>query len=359
MTRRHPDPAHASPVAGRRAAQGFTLVELMIVVGILGVLSAFALPAYRDYLDRSRAAAFLVQLDGWRERAAVASQAMGADLCRWDESRFGPLRQEIFARPSMQAAGSFNDYQLDLAAHAAAAAAPGQPFVVSVLATASGGVHALNVARQLRRQLTQLGLLYPAPGQDIDLPTVQAFSVLLGNCPGLGTTVAQTSGAGTAVAALVHIDPPKPPIGATMAPAVVTLPASQSTPKSPVPPASEPGTTTPPPGERAPTASGPQTPGLPVLAGGGNPQGPALPPGSTSGGQPPTNAPDQPSQPQAQAQVPAQGPVGGQAPVSGSNARQCRGGQQWSAAQQACECTVGHWNPNKGACVGNNVNGRH
>jgi type IV pilus assembly protein PilE len=38
----------------KRAQQGFTLVELMITVAIVGILSAVALPAYSDYVTRSR-----------------------------------------------------------------------------------------------------------------------------------------------------------------------------------------------------------------------------------------------------------------------------------------------------------------
>jgi len=57
----------AEMVTARRY-RGFTIIELMITVAIIGILSAIALPAYNDYVLRGKFAEATAQLSGLRVR---------------------------------------------------------------------------------------------------------------------------------------------------------------------------------------------------------------------------------------------------------------------------------------------------
>ena len=61
----------------RTFQKGFTLIELMIVVAIIGILAAIALPAYQDYTVRAKVSEALVQMSSPKGLVSEAFQTDG------------------------------------------------------------------------------------------------------------------------------------------------------------------------------------------------------------------------------------------------------------------------------------------
>jgi type IV pilus assembly protein PilA len=61
----------------RAIQKGFTLIELMIVVAIIGILAAIALPAYQDYTVRSKVSELLLAASAARTSITEAAQNLG------------------------------------------------------------------------------------------------------------------------------------------------------------------------------------------------------------------------------------------------------------------------------------------
>ena len=66
-----------------RAQKGFTLIELMIVVAIIGILAAIAIPAYNNYVARANGSSSVSELSAAKLQVSLNAEEgqTGAGLC--------------------------------------------------------------------------------------------------------------------------------------------------------------------------------------------------------------------------------------------------------------------------------------